>query len=91
LHGSKFRIDVPEGRLKIARRFQCPVVVKSRISPEGTAEKRQASSLLNRPFGTFHFGHTNPALKRRAIFKRPPGLKNECNNLSCALRFPLAR
>ena len=40
-------------------------------SPEGTAENRQ----LSRPCGTQPSIRPHPALKRRAIFKRPSGTK----------------
>ncbi len=59
---------VPEGHLKIARRFNAGWRPPIGTSPEGTVESSASSNpAFNRPSGTEVFGPSFPALKRRAI------------------------
>src|SRR5688572_2770473 len=61
--------NCPEGTTGNSPAFQRRVTRPESISPEGTAEL----NAFSRPFGTEQRYHTHPALKRRAIFKRPFG------------------
>jgi len=57
------------------------------LSPEGTAENRQ----ISRPFGTQPSIRQHPALKRRAIFKRPSGTKTRPQCGTCGSNPPIRR
>ena len=71
---SAFQFLIPEGWLRIARRFNAGIAIEEWSSPEGTAESVQ----LSRPFGTYASRTSNPALKRRAIVVYPSGIGRTC-------------
>jgi len=74
--------DLPEGDLKIARRFNAgfrfaiPQVPKGRLKScfsNGNMNRRMTVERFHRPFGTYGMSHLNPAVNCRAIFKSPSG------------------
>lgn len=74
---------VPEGHLKIARRFNAGMEVEASRVPKG---RLKHVSHFSRPFGTLDPHATYPALKRRAILECPYGTRFVAggNNVRCA-------
>jgi hypothetical protein len=64
--------DVPEGHLKIARRFNAGMAPIASQVPKG---RLKPINHFSRPFGTLDLPATYPALKRRAILECPSGTR----------------
>jgi len=74
---------VPEGHLKIARRFNAGMEAEASRVPKG---RPKHVSHFSRPFGTLDLFAAYPALKRRAILECPSGTRFVAggNNVRCA-------
>ena len=73
---------VPEGHLKIARRFNAGMEAEASRVPKG---RLKHVSHFSRPFGTLDLRAIDPALKRRAILECPYGTRffASGNNVRC--------
>ena len=60
-------LDVPEGQLEIAQRFNAGMDATSRQVPKGRLKDRPDRLTFSRPYGTRILRAMIPALKRRAI------------------------
>jgi hypothetical protein len=72
-----FEIFVPEGRLRIAQRFNAGDHVPGGRSPEGAADtplRLHTRVDFSRPFGTWAATLAFPTLKRWAIISHPSGM-----------------
>jgi hypothetical protein len=68
---------VPEGRLKIARRFNAGYRRIITRVPKGRLVIKRCRNCFSRPFGTWFNSFVFPALKRRAIVISPFGRRND--------------
>jgi len=60
-------MDVPEGQMKIAQRFNAGMYATPGKAPKGRLKDGKDRFTFSRPFGTRVQSTTIPALKRRAI------------------------
>src|SRR5437899_12986604 len=62
-----WEMDVPEGQMKIAQRFNAGTSARPEQVPKGRLKDSVNLYRFNRPFGTEILRTSFPALKRRAI------------------------
>jgi hypothetical protein len=67
------RLAVPEGRVRIAQRFNAGMGDEGCRVPKGRLTNSARVLPFIRPFGTYAIGTAFPALKRRVIVRSPSG------------------